>query len=65
MEEKILVAWENEGIDVEWWSNSGLNAKNEKQEKSESETLKDVATTVTIIKKKQPQITDFFVEKEN
>ena len=41
----------------------GFNEKNEEQEESESKTLKNVTTTLTIIKKKQPQITDFFVEK--
>ena len=55
--------WRND----EWWRNDddfdGFNEKNEEQEESESETLKDLATTVTIVKKKQPQINDFIVEK--
>ena len=42
---------------------SGLNEQNEEQEKSENEPRNDVDTTETVIKKKQPQITDFFAKK--
>ena len=41
---------------------SGLNEQNEEQEKSENEPRNDVDTTQTVIKKKQPQITDFFAK---
>ena len=62
-EEEFLLNEKMKELMLDDQETSELDEENKEQEESENDTRDDVDTTVIIIKKKQPQITDFFAKK--